>query len=131
MWPSIALEVGYSEPYEKLLEDVTLLLEGSKGRIGLVILIKIIPLEGNETVIQSGFIELYTYDQEEHKGVKQSGRMVRFLLYLFSFSKINFLFSGSIPLLYNTLGKRLLCCGTNCSETRSLSFYRLRILLHH
>jgi len=34
-----AIEVGYSEPYEKLLEDATLLLEGSEGKIGLVILI--------------------------------------------------------------------------------------------
>jgi hypothetical protein len=84
-WPSIALEVGYSQTYEELLEDASLLLEGSEGRIGLVILIKIVPLKDNETALQSGFVEFHTYDQETHERVKWKRRMVRFLLYFFPF----------------------------------------------
>jgi len=71
-WPSIALEVGYSQPYNSLLEDVSLLLEGSDGRIGLVILVKLVPLKDNE---KSGFVELYTYNKETHKRVKWKRRM--------------------------------------------------------
>src|SRR5438034_984010 len=39
--PIIALEVGFSEPLEELFNDARRLLQGSKGRIQIVILIKI------------------------------------------------------------------------------------------
>ncbi|KAN0086956.1 hypothetical protein V8E54_000644, partial [Elaphomyces granulatus] len=88
--PSIALEVGYSQPYDSLLEDASLLLEDSDGRIGLVILVKLVPLKDNERTIQSGFVELYTYNKETHKRVKWKRRMVRFLLYFFLFKRLIF-----------------------------------------
>jgi hypothetical protein len=94
-WPSIALEVGYSQPYNLLLEDVSLLLEGSDGRIGLVILVKLVPLKDNE---KSGFVELYTYNKETHKRVNWKRRMVRFLLYFFLFKRLIF-FQRLYPIL--------------------------------
>jgi len=33
MWPSIAFEFDYAEPYDYLKEDVKLLLEGTEGKI--------------------------------------------------------------------------------------------------
>ena len=50
-WPSIALEVGYSEDYADLLADANHLLEGSDGRIGLVIIVKLNPLKPGEDEI--------------------------------------------------------------------------------
>jgi hypothetical protein len=38
---TIVVEVGYTEKYEDLLEDASLLLEGSSGRIECVLLIKL------------------------------------------------------------------------------------------
>ena len=48
-----------SESYESLVEDATILLEGSKGRVGLVIIIKIFPLKPRETTLQKGFVEVW------------------------------------------------------------------------
>lgn len=62
IWPSVALEVGYTEPYERLLSDADLLLEGSEGRIRVVTLVKLQPLGPGETSVQSGFVELHEYD---------------------------------------------------------------------
>jgi hypothetical protein len=64
-WPTIALEVGYSESYEDLVEDARLLLEGTRGEIGLVFLIKVDPLKPEETRIQNGFFAIWIYDFEE------------------------------------------------------------------
>ena len=33
IWPSIALEVGYTKSYDRLLSDADLLMEGSQGMI--------------------------------------------------------------------------------------------------
>uniref|UniRef100_A0A093V3X8 tRNA pseudouridine synthase A n=1 Tax=Talaromyces marneffei PM1 TaxID=1077442 RepID=A0A093V3X8_TALMA len=63
-WPTIALEVGYAESYEDLVRDATLLMEGSKGKIGLVIIVKLQPLEADETEIQKGFVEVWAYNYE-------------------------------------------------------------------
>lgn len=41
--PTIALEVGYSEALTDLQDDARVLLEGSKGKFKLVILVKIEP----------------------------------------------------------------------------------------
>jgi len=74
-WPSIALEAGYSESSEELIEDTKLLLEGSEGRIGLVIIVKVEPLKPNEREIQNGFIQVYKYDQEMKRIVSHGGRI--------------------------------------------------------
>ncbi|KAN0071043.1 hypothetical protein V8E54_010474 [Elaphomyces granulatus] len=60
--PTICLEVGYTESYEKLLRDADLLLEGSTGKIGRVILVNIEPLTKGETEIKEGFVEVWKYD---------------------------------------------------------------------
>ncbi|EED18658.1 hypothetical protein TSTA_123860 [Talaromyces stipitatus ATCC 10500] len=63
-WPTVALEVGYAESYENLVQNATLLLRGSQERISLVILVKLQPLKEDETEIQKGFLEVWTYDHE-------------------------------------------------------------------
>ena len=63
-WRTVALEVGYSESYENLVQNATLLLRGSRGRIGLVNLVKLQPLKEDEEEIQKGFLEVWAYDHE-------------------------------------------------------------------
>jgi hypothetical protein len=64
LWPTICLEVGYSESYRDLLDNASLLLDGSEssGRIGRVNLIKFEPLEPtllpNALEIREGFLEV-------------------------------------------------------------------------
>ncbi|KAG0129645.1 hypothetical protein HOY82DRAFT_405103 [Tuber indicum] len=58
-WPTIVFEFGYAEPYDQLKEDVKLLLEGSEGQITKVIVIKLEPLQEEETKIQRGFVEVW------------------------------------------------------------------------
>lgn len=53
-WPTIALEVGYSETYRDIKRDMQLLIEGSQGDIGCVILIKMKYLNRNRSSIQEG-----------------------------------------------------------------------------
>ncbi|EED15473.1 hypothetical protein TSTA_049130 [Talaromyces stipitatus ATCC 10500] len=55
---NICVESGYSQSYDDLVQDVTLLLEGSRGHIGIVILVKLKPLVGEEEAIQNGFVEV-------------------------------------------------------------------------
>jgi len=74
-WPTIALEAGYSESHNALIEDTKLLLEGSEGRIGLVIVAKLQPLKSNETELQNGFVQVYSYDQETGKIARYGGRL--------------------------------------------------------
>ncbi|KAN0070268.1 hypothetical protein V8E54_011849 [Elaphomyces granulatus] len=62
LWPTICMEVGYSESYQELLTDADLLLEGSAGEIRRVILIKIEPLSRNASQIL-GFVEVWKYDE--------------------------------------------------------------------
>ncbi|KAN0067012.1 hypothetical protein V8E54_014936 [Elaphomyces granulatus] len=59
---TICLEVGYTESYEKLLRDADLLLEGSTGKIGRVILVNPEPLTEGATEIKEGFVEVWKYD---------------------------------------------------------------------
>jgi hypothetical protein len=74
--PSIALEVEYSEDYEDLLADVDLLLEGSEGQIGLVIVVKLNPLKPGEDEISEGFLEGWSYDWSRDTKTKRIRRMV-------------------------------------------------------
>jgi len=78
VWPTIALEAGYSERFDALLEDTDLLLQGTKGRIGIVIVVKLEPLKANETSIQNGFVQVYKYDRLTNGTVRYGDRMVKF-----------------------------------------------------
>jgi hypothetical protein len=79
-WPTIALEVGYTESYEDLVQNALLLLKGSKGKIGLVILVKLQPLEEGETAFESGFVEVWGYDCDSRKCIK-FGKQVSYYVY--------------------------------------------------
>ncbi|KAG0137028.1 hypothetical protein HOY82DRAFT_548012, partial [Tuber indicum] len=54
--PAIVLELGFAKPYKDLKANAELLLKGSKGAIGKVIVIKLDPLYEGETQIQKGFV---------------------------------------------------------------------------
>jgi hypothetical protein len=89
-WPSIALEVGYTESYQQLLRDASLLLEGSHGKIIMVIIIKVDPMVEDEKVVTSGFVEHWsciphTFNRASRKRILKGRRKVRSILYLFSF----------------------------------------------
>jgi hypothetical protein len=71
------LEAGYSERLDALIEDTDLLLEGTLGRIGLVIVVKIEPLKADETTIQDGFVQVYKYDRQTQRRARYGGRMVK------------------------------------------------------
>ncbi|KAE8364645.1 hypothetical protein BDV27DRAFT_112284 [Aspergillus caelatus] len=62
IWPGVTLEVGYSETYNKLLQDADIMLEGSQGKIHLVILVKLVPPGPSDTHFESGFVELHEYN---------------------------------------------------------------------
>ncbi|KAK9312410.1 hypothetical protein V1522DRAFT_424819 [Lipomyces starkeyi] len=40
-WPTMALEAGYLESYDALVDDMDLLLQGTQGRIGMVIVVRL------------------------------------------------------------------------------------------
>jgi hypothetical protein len=88
-WPSIAFEMVYTQNYDDLVHAATVLLEGSEGCIGLVILIKLYPLEDGENKIKTGFIELHGYDTKEGRRKKIGRVMVRSGLYFIPFSTNN------------------------------------------
>lgn len=71
-----ALDASYSETYEQLKGDADLLLEGSEGRIRVVILVKISPLGRQETCCQSGFVEIHEYDHTSGTRRKRGQRKV-------------------------------------------------------
>jgi hypothetical protein len=79
-WPTLALELGYNQSYDDLRRDMELLLEGSQGRIGLVILIKLEPVKftGNpgDLAHKSGFVEIWKWDQYEHQAKQRGERLV-------------------------------------------------------
>jgi hypothetical protein len=67
----VTLEVGYTKPYEDLLEDANIRLEGSQGQINLVILVKISPLGRDDEKILSGFVELFYYNETTRRKAKK------------------------------------------------------------
>ncbi|KAL5361062.1 hypothetical protein BJX96DRAFT_151340 [Aspergillus floccosus] len=75
IWPTVALEIGYSESFDHLKQDADLLLQGSEGRIKSVILIKLDPLKEDETSIQAGFVEVHIFDQISGQRRKRGRRM--------------------------------------------------------
>ncbi|KAI9034887.1 uncharacterized protein KD926_005163 [Aspergillus affinis] len=76
IWPATAFEIDDSEQYDDLKCDADLLLQGSEGQIGTVVLVKLDPLRNNQTCVQSGFVEIYTYDSESGKSRQRGKRMV-------------------------------------------------------
>ena len=78
-WPTVALECGYSELYEDLRQDATLLLVGSEGRIGRVILVKLDRI-GESGAVENGFVEVWQYDSESGAATKRGDRYVRLSL---------------------------------------------------
>jgi hypothetical protein len=82
-FPTIVMEVGYSETYDDLRQDALLHLEGSAGEIGTVILIKIVPLKFNERNIKSAFLQVYRFDPVKQKGVLKGGQMVSSICLLY------------------------------------------------
>jgi hypothetical protein len=59
------LKVGYTKCYDDLVDDATLLLEGSQGQIDTVIILKMQPLKEGGTSLQYAFIELWKIDKED------------------------------------------------------------------
>ncbi|RPA92011.1 hypothetical protein L873DRAFT_244657 [Choiromyces venosus 120613-1] len=55
LWPTVAYEFGYAEPYHHLKNDMKLLLEGSEGKISNVIIIKLEPLKEGGNTNPEGF----------------------------------------------------------------------------
>ncbi|KUL91930.1 hypothetical protein ZTR_01439 [Talaromyces verruculosus] len=64
-YPTITIDTGYSESYEKLVRDAEILLDGSNGEIGIVILVKLTPLKPGEHRISHGFVEVWWYDYKK------------------------------------------------------------------
>lgn len=75
IWPTIALELGYGETDDELLSDTDLLLEGSKGNIGFVVLV-IIERVASDGRIEAGYVELHKYSVDTGKRVIVGDRMV-------------------------------------------------------
>ncbi|KAE8359163.1 hypothetical protein BDV27DRAFT_162887 [Aspergillus caelatus] len=75
IWPTIALEIGYSESFDALKQDADLLLQGSEGRIKTVILVKLEPLKEDETIIQAGFVEVHVFDPNSGQRRKRGRSM--------------------------------------------------------
>lgn len=57
-WSSIIFDARHMESCEDLKDDAQLLLEGSRGRIGLIILVKLltIDIETGEQEVRDGFL---------------------------------------------------------------------------
>lgn len=78
--PTIALEYGYSEHPQSLIQDAKMLLEGTQGKIGVVLLVKVQPLQHGETNVQSGYVQVWEYNQETGCAVRRGRRLVSFNL---------------------------------------------------
>lgn len=76
MWPTILLETGYGETDEDLISGTNLLLEGSKGKTGFVIVAKVEELTSGDQEIQNGYVELHKYNQDTGKRVRVGERQV-------------------------------------------------------
>ena len=70
------LECGYGGAYDDLKRETALLLEGSDGCIGNVVLIHLDEI-GDSGTPETGFIEIWNYDPELKRAKKSGGRFVR------------------------------------------------------
>ncbi|KLJ09356.1 hypothetical protein EMPG_15219 [Blastomyces silverae] len=77
-YPTITMEVAYTETYENLKEDARLLLEGTAGEISIAILVKIVPLKPDESRVRSACVQLYEYDSLQNKAIPRGGRETLF-----------------------------------------------------
>ena len=73
----MVVECGYAESYDKLKQDVATLLEGSEGRIGKAILVKLESITATGTM-ENGFVEVWGYDYGLGVARRRGGRFVRF-----------------------------------------------------
>lgn len=85
VWPTILLETGYVETDEDLISGTNLLLEGSKGKTGFVIVVKLGELTSGDQEIQNGYVELHKYNQDTRRRVRVGERQVILYSLLFSF----------------------------------------------
>jgi hypothetical protein len=74
-WPTMVVECGYGEAYDDLLRGTRLLLEGSEGRIGRVILVHLDNI-GDSGTIESGFVEVWAYNLELRRAKGSGGHFV-------------------------------------------------------
>ncbi|KAG5298217.1 hypothetical protein I7I48_07599 [Histoplasma ohiense] len=77
-YPTIAMEIAYTETYEDLKKHARLLLEGTAGKISIAILVKIVPLRSDESHIQSAFVQLYEYSSTQNRAIPRGGRKTLF-----------------------------------------------------
>ena len=77
------MELGYGETDDELLNDTNLLLEGSKGDIGFVILVKIerLAADNHNGPIKTGYMELHRYSDDTGKAVRVGDRKASFHLH--------------------------------------------------
>lgn len=111
-WPTIALEVGYTASYEDLVRNAMLLIKGSNGGIGLVILVKLQPLKEDETEIQKGGLEVWGYEHKR-KDCFRLEHQVSHCQYPRSGLDSNSL-SNSIHALHIMQDRKSLCRGKIC-----------------
>lgn len=62
IWPTIALEIGYTETYDEYLADADFLLEGSEGMICVVVMVKVKPVSPEDIQCRSGFVKVHEYN---------------------------------------------------------------------
>lgn len=65
------METGYTESEDGLRKDADIILKGSKGKVGLVIVVKITPVAPGQTMPQGGYVEVWGYDRLKDGGVSK------------------------------------------------------------
>lgn len=88
MWPTILLETGYGETDEDLISGTNLLLEGSKGKTGFVIMVKLEELTPGDQEIQHGYVALHKYNQDTGKRVRVGERQVTLYISIILFLSV-------------------------------------------
>lgn len=68
--PTFILEIGYAETEDDFINDADLILKGSEGRTGYVVVVSLKELQAGDQEIQEGYVELHKYDKETGKRVR-------------------------------------------------------------
>lgn len=76
LFPTIALEYDYSQSGQLSIEDAKMLLEGTQGQVGLVILVKVQPLQHGETEVRSGYVQVWEYNYDTGRAARRGRRLV-------------------------------------------------------
>lgn len=104
IWPTIAVELGYGESDHELISGTGMLLEGSRGRIGFVIGVKIECLDLDvDKYIQEGYVELHKYCQNTGKRARVGGRQVSFSILLTVNLSVSLTHLYSVPIPTTTV----------------------------